>query len=96
MEGSDRLGDAALWRGVVDASPDAVLLVDDAGLVVSANSHCLEVFGTPPDDLVATLGLTGRRIAIEVNEAIVPRSQHTATRLADGDRVEVVHAIGGG
>ena len=48
------------------------------------------------DDLVATLGLTGRRIAIEVNEAIVPRSQHTATRLADGDRVEVVHAIGGG
>ena len=62
---------------------------------LNGQRHTLD--GEPTlDDLVATLGLTGRRIAIEVNEAIVPRSQHTATRLADGDRVEVVHAIGGG
>ena len=40
MEGTDRLGDAGLWRGVVDASPDAVLLVDEDGLIVSANSLC--------------------------------------------------------
>lgn len=62
---------------------------------LNGQRHDLE--GEPTiDDLVATLGLTGRRIAVEVNEAIVPRSQHAATRLADGDRVEVVHAIGGG
>ena len=47
-------------------------------------------------ELIASLGLAGRRIAVEVNEEIVPRSQHDATRLADGDRVEIVHAIGGG
>lgn len=47
-------------------------------------------------ELVAALELTGRRIAVEVNEEIVPRSQHASLRLADGDRVEIVHAIGGG
>ncbi|MFC2991685.1 MULTISPECIES: sulfur carrier protein ThiS [Halomonas] len=46
--------------------------------------------------LVESLGLAGRRIAVEVNEEIVPRSEHAATPLVDGDRVEVVHAIGGG
>ena len=46
--------------------------------------------------LIDALELTGRRIAIEVNGDIVPRSQHGAHRLADGDTVEVVHAIGGG
>lgn len=46
--------------------------------------------------LVETLGLAERRIAVEVNENIVPKSVHPATRLAEGDRVEIVHAIGGG
>lgn len=46
--------------------------------------------------LVDDLGLTGRRIAVERNEEIVPRSEHDATRLVDGDRIEIVHAIGGG
>lgn len=46
--------------------------------------------------LIESLGLAGRRIAVEVNEEIVPRSEHAAIRLAEGDRVEVVHAIGGG
>ncbi len=47
-------------------------------------------------ELVESLRLTGRRIAVEVNEEIVPRSEHGSTRLGEGDRVEVVHAIGGG
>lgn len=47
-------------------------------------------------DLVEQLGLSGRRIAVEINEEIIPRSQHADTRLIDGDQVEVVHAIGGG
>ncbi|WP_110669447.1 sulfur carrier protein ThiS [Salinicola halophilus] len=46
--------------------------------------------------LIESLGLAGRRIAIEVNEEIVPRSLHAETPLHAGDRVEVVHAIGGG
>lgn len=46
--------------------------------------------------LIDELGLAGKRLAVEVNEDIVPRSQHSEFRLSDGDRVEVVHAIGGG
>ncbi|MCW4151986.1 sulfur carrier protein ThiS [Halomonas sp. 18H] len=46
--------------------------------------------------LIEHLGLADRRIAVEVNEAIVPKSAHGRTHLAEGDRVEVVHAIGGG
>ena len=47
-------------------------------------------------DLLVRLDLTGRRVAVERNLDIVPRSQHATTALADGDRLEVVHAIGGG
>jgi len=47
-------------------------------------------------DLLVRLDLTGRRVAVELNLDIVPRSQHGATVLHDGDRLEVVHAIGGG
>lgn len=46
--------------------------------------------------LLARLELTGRRVAVELNLDIVPRSQHDSTLLNDGDQVEVVHAIGGG
>ena len=46
--------------------------------------------------LIDALALKGRRIAVEVNEDVVPRSRHAAYRLKEGDRVEIVHAIGGG
>jgi sulfur carrier protein len=46
--------------------------------------------------LVALLGLDERKIAIERNLAIVPRSLWSATVLADGDRIEIVHFVGGG
>ncbi len=46
--------------------------------------------------LIDALALKGRRVAVEVNEEVVPRSRHAAFRLKEGDRVEVVHAIGGG
>lgn len=46
--------------------------------------------------LLATLGLEGRKVAVERNEEIVPRSQYTATWLASGDALEIVHFIGGG
>ncbi len=46
--------------------------------------------------LIGHLELTGKRLAVEVNEEVVPRSLHAEFRLHDGDRVEIVHAIGGG
>lgn len=47
-------------------------------------------------DLLQRLELAGRRLAVELNRDIVPRSQHAATVLVEDDQVEVVHAIGGG
>jgi sulfur carrier protein len=47
-------------------------------------------------DLVENLDLAGKRIAIEVNREIIPRSLHATHALQEGDAVEVVHAIGGG
>jgi sulfur carrier protein len=46
--------------------------------------------------LISRLDLAGRRVAVELNLDIVPRSQHATTALREGDQVEVVHAIGGG
>ena len=52
--------------------------------------------GESVEALLTRLDLVGRRVAVELNLDIVPRSQHAATALCEGDQVEVVHAIGGG
>ncbi len=46
--------------------------------------------------LIESLELAGKRIAIEKNGEIVPRSRHADTGLANGDRLEIVVAVGGG
>lgn len=48
------------------------------------------------DQLLAELALAGRRLAVERNGEIVPRSRFGEARMADGDRIEVVVAVGGG
>lgn len=47
-------------------------------------------------DLIELLNLTGQRLALEVNEEIVPRSTFDTHYLQAGDRIEIIHAIGGG
>ena len=46
--------------------------------------------------LVTAMALTGKRIAIELNGEIVPKGSHVTTQLQDGDKLEVVVAVGGG
>jgi len=46
--------------------------------------------------LIEILGMKGDRIAVELNREIVPRMQWSATQLHDGDRLEIVHFVGGG
>lgn len=48
------------------------------------------------EQLLERAGLGQRRVAVEVNREVVPRSRHGEHLLAEGDRVEVVHALGGG
>ena len=57
---------------------------------------CLVREGATLDELLREQGLAGRRVAIEVNGEIVPRGRHAAHALQPADRVEVVHALGGG
>lgn len=47
-------------------------------------------------ELIARLRLAGKKIAVERNGEIVPKSAHAATRLTDGDALEIVVAVGGG
>ena len=46
--------------------------------------------------LIALLGLGDKRVAVERNREVVPRAQHGDTRLASGDRLELVTFVGGG
>ncbi len=66
-------------------------------LVLTVNGETLELPG--PNNvagLVAHLGLDVRKVAVELNREIVPRSTYTQAVLADGDILEIVHFIGGG
>ena len=64
-------------------------------VIVNGAAHRLE----QPLDLAALIGrleLSGKRIAVERNGEIVPKSVHASTLVADGDRLEIVAAVGGG
>ena len=52
--------------------------------------------GTTVDELLAHLGLPRERIAVELNRRVVRKSEWSETRLARGDRLEIVHFVGGG
>ncbi len=62
-------------------------------LTLNGKPHTFE--GGTIAELLDVLGLHGR-LAVEVNQEIVPKSEHARFRLADGDVIEIVHAIGGG
>jgi sulfur carrier protein len=64
-------------------------------VTVNGAAHRLE---RPLDisGLLDRLALAGKKVAVERNGEIVPRSSHASTVLADGDRLEIVVAVGGG
>jgi len=63
---------------------------------IQLNGEPREVAATTLAELVSELGLERRMIAIERNLEVVPKSQYADTRLQAGDRIELVHMIGGG
>tara|TARA_R110002110_G_scaffold284991_1_gene499328 strand:- start:421 stop:624 length:204 start_codon:yes stop_codon:yes gene_type:complete len=48
------------------------------------------------EQLLRQLALTGKRLAVELNMEVIPRSHYPLQQLQTGDRIEIVHAIGGG
>lgn len=63
---------------------------------VTLNGERCEETAATVQALVEKLGLVDRRIAVERNGAIVPRSLWADTAIASGDELEIVHAMGGG
>lgn len=63
---------------------------------LSINGEPRVVAAVTVADLLTELDLVGRRVAVECNGDIVPRSLHAQTPLADGDALEMVVAVGGG
>lgn len=64
-------------------------------ITLNGESHPL-ADATTVAALLESRALAGKRVAVERNGEIVPRSRHADTRLADGDRLEIVVAVGGG
>ena len=64
-------------------------------IAINGEQHTLED-GLNLQHLISLLGLEDKRLAIEVNQDIVPRSEHASYILKQDDRVEIVQAIGGG
>lgn len=70
---------------------------DNAGMDIVLNGQPRQL-ATPTTvaQLLQLEGLAERRVAVEVNGEIVPRSRHGERPLTQGDRIEIVHALGGG
>lgn len=64
---------------------------------ISVNG-CTKVYEGPlaVSELLLRMALAGKKIAVERNGEIVPRGAHGSTLLANGDRLEIVAAVGGG
>jgi len=67
-------------------------------LIVNGQSRAFEGLSQPAslEQVIGELGLKGDRVAVEHNGEIVPRAGWAATALNGGDRLEVVHFVGGG
>lgn len=65
-------------------------------MICQINGERLELPASTVADLLVARGLAGKRLAVERNGEIVPRSLHATTWLQDGDVLEIVVAVGGG
>ena len=65
-------------------------------IVVNGSVHRVDATQSSVAALVRSLGLEGKRIAVERNGEIVPKSRYADTPVRTGDRVEIVAAVGGG
>ncbi|HIM58665.1 MAG TPA: sulfur carrier protein ThiS [Gammaproteobacteria bacterium] len=65
-----------------------ILVVNGKELTIANNANA--------NDLINQLGYQDQRIALEVNEAIIPKSKHSEFNLNAGDKIEIIKAVGGG
>jgi len=66
------------------------------GMKLTINGEAKESAASMLDALVGELGIKGDRVAVELNRDIIPRANWADTPLHDGDKLEIVHFVGGG
>ena len=76
--------------------PSGAALSMQTPIRVNGSARTLPHDGATVADLIRDMKLEGKRIAVERNGAIVPRSRYAESVLAAGDTVEIVGAVGGG
>jgi sulfur carrier protein len=64
-------------------------------LIINGKQVVIDV-GSTVSDFLQSKGLEERLVVVELNESILPRADYASTVLADGDRIEIVHFVGGG
>lgn len=64
--------------------------------MVKINGEQLDKAGKSVSEMLAEMGINGQRVAVEINEEIVPKAKYDETILKDEDTVEVVRFVGGG
>lgn len=67
-----------------------------SGFKIEVNGELMHLDNPLLVDLVNQLDLLNKRVAISLNAAVVPKSSWKATNLKDGDKLEIITAIGGG
>lgn len=65
-------------------------------IVINGNETHIADSPIAVSDLIASLGLNPQRLAVELNKRIIRRAEWDSTRISEGDRVEIVHFVGGG
>lgn len=63
---------------------------------VTVNGETRDIRSGTVTELLRELEISGSHIAVAINLQVIPRARHEATRLNEGDKVEIVHAVGGG
>lgn len=97
----DHDADARRWTAVAGAADggcaDTLHHVKLRVMKIRLNGEEREVANAlSVTELLAASGYAERRVAVEINREIVPKSRHDEHRVNDGDRIEIVHALGGG
>jgi sulfur carrier protein len=82
------------WRGKRCGSVSA-MPAKSVEIFVNGSARSINA-GATVADLIGELGLAGKPVAVERNLEVVPKAQHAATILAEGDRLELVTFVGGG
>jgi sulfur carrier protein len=63
---------------------------------VTINGELRDVMPQTMQQLLESLGIDPRKVAVELNTDILPKAEYIETAIADGDRIEIVHFVGGG